>query len=81
MILMLNKNHYLLESLILFQLLSYAPLMMVMVTLLKRLSGNTLKRKFNVRRLLFYIKRLILTKTSFEVLSSSIGSPMLPCCW
>ena len=45
MILMLNKNHYLLESLILFQLLSYAPLMMVMVTLLKRLSGNTLKRK------------------------------------
>ena len=37
-------NYYLLESLLL-QLLSYAPLMMVMVTLLKRLGGNTLKRK------------------------------------
>ena len=81
MILMLTKNYYLLESLILFQLLSYAPLMMVMVTLLKWPSGKILERKFNVRRLLFYIKMLILTKTSFEVLSSSIGSPMLPCCW
>ena len=40
-------NYYLLESLLLFQLLTYAPLMMVMVTLLKWLSGKILKRQIN----------------------------------
>ena len=43
--------------------------------------GRSWKGKLIVRRLLFYIKMLILTKTSFEVLSSSTGSPMLPWCW
>ena len=38
-------NYYLLESLLLFQLLSYAPLMMVVVTLLKWPSGKILERE------------------------------------
>ena len=44
-------NYYLLESLLLFQLLSYAPLMMVMVTLLKWPSGKILKRKINCEKI------------------------------
>ena len=44
-------NYYLLESLLLLQLLSYAPLMMVVVTLLKRPSGKILEMKINCEKI------------------------------
>ena len=72
-------NYYLLESLLLFQLLSYAPQMMVMVTLLKWPSGKILERQINCEKIVvIYCFILILTKTCFEMLSSSSCSPVLP---
>ena len=58
-------NYYLLESLLLFQLLSYAPLMMVMVTLHKRPSGKILKRKINCEKIIVIYQEVDFDKNLF----------------